>query len=864
MVAKSLYEDYAEYTQKYKKEYGCLTMVLIEVGSFWEIYDCNNHRGADMKLVSELLNIQVTKKNKNIPDVSASNPLMAGFPSHALQRFLPLLLDANLTIVLVGQTTSPPNPKREVTQILSKGTCIDLFDVTNSNYVMSVSQIINDQLGASLIDLSTGATYTFEGNYDRFVKLLHVYKPCEIVTESKCEIKSLFGDSKVYIRPEAFKQSLPLQVDMLSSIFENESMLSIIEYLDLELAPFALGSFCALIDFCRNHVPLVVRKLKKPVRVESGNKLDVFYNTNEQLDVHGLNKCLNTCVTATGKRYFKFRLTNPFCDPIEIVKSLDKMKNMSFETAQNWRVALRDVYDIERLFRKSELGIITIVEMENILKSCKQIPEGSDIVSYIQNNFDFDNGCVKGDNDIDQLIDEIKTTDQEGDTFICKLNEVFNVQYLKLEKTEKEGWYINLTSKRWRDIQKHKCFSEYPLRLQYTTSSLVKVTHESFEKLSSKCDLLKRKLKSITALKFDLAISNFNKQFGHSFRNLIGIVQDLDFTSACVFNNHKYKYSCPNICTEKNSQVVFEGVRHPIIEIINETEEYVGNDICIESGKGTLLFGLNASGKSSLMKAVGLNIIMAQCGMFVAAASMDITPYESIFARISKTDNLYAGQSTFMVEMSELRKILKYSSHKSIVLADELCAGTESVSAISIVAAGIKTLADKGTSFIFATHLHELTKINIVPPCVNIFHLDVFYDKNMGMLVFNRKLCKGQGSELYGLEVCKSLDMDNNFILLADSVRSKLIKPARKSSYNSKLIVNKCAICKTEAKEVHHIKEQKFSDVDGYIGNIHKNKLSNLVALCNNCHNAIHKKEIEVTGYKMTTNGKSLIFDRRL
>lgn len=854
---KSLYDEYVEYTQKFKREYGDLTMVLIEVGSFWEIYDCDQHKGADMKLVSEILNIQVTKKNKNIPQVSSSNPLMAGFPSHALNRFLPLLLDADLTIVLVGQVTSPPNPERAVTQILSKGTYIDCFDITNSNYILSCTSIVNGHLGASLIDLSTGTSIVFEGNIDNFVKILHMYKPCEIILErDDTFFKGI--QAKKYLLKEYFTFNLPSQIEILLSVFENDSMLSIIEYLDMEKTPYALISYVAMIEFCKKHVPHIVRRLRKPIKSNT-EQLDVFYNTNEQLDVYGLNKVLNSCVTAMGRRYFKHRLLNPFCKIELIEQSLFKIEKMSIDVAQKWKSSLSNVYDLERLFRRVELGTASIRDMENIGKSCICIPEGKHIFQHILDTYDFENGIVKNDKELDTILANINEINQHVETLIAKFNQLYGVQYFKID-FEKDGWFIYLTSKRWQEIQKHpQCDFTSQKSMTSQKSTTIKVTNSTLEELFIKSERLQTELKIKAAAKFDQSLVLFNDIFKDSFTEIIHIICDLDFTSTCVINNNKFKYVHPDLHSQNDAYADFKGIRHPIIEIINDSEEYVGNDLVVSGG--TLLYGLNASGKSSLMKAVGLNIIMAQCGMYVAATSLTLSPYESIFARISKSDNMYAGQSTFMIEMSELRKILKYSSNKSLILADELCAGTESVSAISIVAAGIKTLYDKKSSFIFTTHLHELTKIKIVPPCVNIFHLDTFYDKTNDLLVYNRKLCKGQGSELYGLEVCKSLDLDPSFLSVAEEVRSKLTKSvSRKSKYNAKLVVNKCSICKESADEVHHIKEQRLADKDGYIGNFHKNKLFNLTSICKECHDKIHNQEIKVDGYKMTSKGRNLIY----
>lgn len=324
-----------------------------------------------------------------------------------------------------------------------------------------------------------------------------------------------------------------------------------------------------------------------------------------------------------------------------------------------------------------------------------------------------------------------------------------------------------------------------------------------------------------------------------------------------------------------SSGFVITGLRHPLIERLQHKCRYVPNDIEMQES-GMLLYGLNASGKSSLMKALGLAVIMAQCGMYVACTSMNLNaPFEHVFCRISKGDDIYNGQSTFMVEMSELRTILQRANKMSLVLGDELCAGTEHISAISIVAAGIRALIQKQSTFVFTTHLHELVQyIEYTPKQLAIYHLDVYFDRSMDALVFNRLLKPGQGSKIYGLEVCQSLDLDKDFIQDAFDIRNKITTTTgiKKSRYNSKVFVSDtCYMChnKTHALEVHHIVEQKFADKHGLIrergcervrGVFHKNAKHNLVSICEACHKNVHHGNLQIDGFVDTSKGTRLKF----
>jgi DNA mismatch repair protein MutS len=199
---------------------------------------------------------------------------------------------------------------------------------------------------------------------------------------------------------------------------------------------------------------------------------------------------------------------------------------------------------------------------------------------------------------------------------------------------------------------------------------------------------------------------------------------------------------------------------------------------------------------------------MAQAGMYVPAESVIYYPYNSIFTRITNNDDIYKGQSTFVVEMLEMRTILNLCNKNCLVIGDELCSGTESISAISLVASGIIQLSQRNCSFIFATHLHELSNINEIKELSNvkINHLNVIYDEKTNKIIYDRKLKEGPGNTLYGLEVCKSLDLNEEFLRKANCIRQQLLNiptnivENRTSIYNTKVIVNECGVCNISKK----------------------------------------------------------------
>jgi len=214
--------------------------------------------------------------------------------------------------------------------------------------------------------------------------------------------------------------------------------------------------------------------------------------------------------------------------------------------------------------------------------------------------------------------------------------------------------------------------------------------------------------------------------------------------------------------------------------------------------------------------------------------------------------------------MSELRVILKMADENSLVLGDELCSGTEIESALSIFVSGLTQLHTKNSSFIFATHFHEIVDFEEISLLTQMscYHMAVIFDREADILIYDRKLRRGSGPRTYGLEVCKSLYLEDDFMEEAYKIRNKYFPNSRgelsndKTRYNSKKIRGKCEICNLKlGDEIHHINHQKDADKNGFIGSFHKNHPANLMSICEKCHDNIHINENESLIRKKTTNG---------
>jgi DNA mismatch repair protein MutS len=292
----------------------------------------------------------------------------------------------------------------------------------------------------------------------------------------------------------------------------------------------------------------------------------------------------------------------------------------------------------------------------------------------------------------------------------------------------------------------------------------------------------------------------------------------------------------------------------------NETE-YVPNDVDLdEKTEGILLYGINGSGKSCYSKAIGLAIVLAQSGHFVPADYMEIAPFKRLYTRTTCDDNIFKGHSSFIVEMVELKSIITYADENSIVIGDEVCKGTEEVSALSIVGTTIRWLLDRKCKFVFATHLHKLPTLSILKDetRLGIKHISIEMKDHKDLIVFTRKLLKGQGERNYGIEIANKIVKNDDFFVIAKMMRSeveqrsKFLVSTKKSRYNSDVLMDKCQICGCkEGLEGHHIVFQKDAPQK-------RRAKENLVVLCEVHHNEVHSGKINVSGWKKTTTGKML------
>lgn len=467
-------------------------------------------------------------------------------------------------------------------------------------------------------------------------------------------------------------------------------------------------------------------------------------------------------------------------------------------------------------------------------------------------------------------------------------------EYIKIHETEKNNFSLIATDRRCKILEellktdktivlKYKS-TFYKNEMQFNLDvgkSVIEFPKQSASSKSINSPQISKLCKNIGSIKIniiDSVIKVYNRcikeleVFQEKMQTISHFIMFTDVIYSKAFIAEKYDYCKPEIDTSSNKAFVdASDLRHCLIEKLQQSELYVANDIQLGSEPGVdgiLLYGTNAVGKTSFIRSLGISVIMAQAGLYVPASKYRFKPYTCIFTRILGNDNLFKGLSTFAVEMSELRSILRLADENSMVLGDELCSGTESISAASIFVAGIQTLSKKQCSFIFATHLHEIIGYDEITnlKTVVLKHMSVIYDKELDALIYDRKLKDGPGNNMYGLEVCKSLSLPQDFLDAAHEIRMKYhpvsgsILDTKASRYNAAKIKGLCEKCNVNAaQEVHHLQYQQDANNKGIIKNggqsFHKNNAANLLNLCEKCHDELHSQN-KVCKKVKTTKGQ--------
>lgn len=756
---------------------------------------------------------------------------------------------------------------------------------------------------------------------DDLVQMLSVFQPKELIIYWKSDIQQ--PDEAFFRRIFGILQSIPVYVrrvetlgsfskelvksEYLQKVYSIKSILPAKTYLGLRSDNEEL-SLLFLLQFIEEHYPNMLKSFHRNEPWIPEARLICGNHALTQLQMTGTNihetviGLFDKCITVMGKRSMRDRLLSPYSEGVEIRNRLNEVKEYlgwNEIKTKELEKQLRFIYDLPRLHRKLLCGLILPTEVSGLFQSYNAIKiiiekvvnnsllkepftdlEWRNYIQTFQTNFDEDkalkSNCdisifnIEKYKDIGEKEKEIKEI-LEG--FIILRNEIatnanISEDLIRLEQREKEPFGFKASSIVLQHIKKNTKNVSESIKISELKSGgwidCVKLQNlnTNLQKHREQLDnLIKTYL-----IEACLEIANAGKNIWTAMEQWIC---HIDCVQCIGRVSRERGFICPDIddIDDKGSSLEIHNLRHPLVEALSTRVSYVKHDIALggDKAKGWTVYGMNASGKSTLMKATGLCVLLAQAGCFVPAKKMRLKPFKAIYTRILNQDNLFAGLSSFAVEMSELRDILRNANEYTLVLGDELCAGTESTSAQALVASGIQWLAKKNSKFIFATHLHDLPKlINTKELGVEVWHLHVDYDPVTKKLTYDRSLRPGSGSTLYGLEVARAMDLPFEFVENALKNRHMLIgstnqQNALVSSWNTEIIRKECEICKTNIiseLEVHHIEAREHAINNILSDGTHMNDKRNLITICKKCHDDVHAGKYEINSIKITSEGQ--------
>ena len=907
----SLYQNlYKEYSAKY----GANTCIFLMVGSFYELYDVVDLNGNTMTSICsavELMNVALKEDTKG---ANGEIVLKAGFPEKALHKFSQVLTQKGWTVVVVDQVKDASDKviDRIPVRILSPGThhetatrerlsVAGLF--IQDTYAMSVLDIPTGEV----FSLETRSTY-------EILHMIQVYGVKEIIVKQdgaldEEAVRSLFGLpglpalpglSTVSTVPKLHISRTPLEKSYSSELFREElfqrsfqtkSLLPICATLSL---PFPRNAavekgLCTLLQFIKEHFPLQSIPIIRHRMHLADDYLCVNNNVLEQVNYitskgNSVLDLLEKTKSAIGARALRERMLRPITCERELEKrwgDIEWASRIRTDPAESFRKHaidrdLKGIYDLPRIHTKISAGSPNSSEILHLFQSYTHI---ECLINHLYTSpfacpETLSNAIRLYREQFNESFDEEKALRRENGELVGYLSASAGSVTAGIESEIQSllsGW-----RKMWEKFCASNCISADGCELQRKSDgefqfecprSIAKAVIRAKDSMKGlTCDLKKSGPCIVRSSFLDCTVTKIyelDRQLQTSLRSELRVTCDKLWEILDPIQDEWIKWIGYIDCTftlatiaidniwvrpSISDRLSIKGMRHPLIESRNTRIAYVKHDVALKGG--WLVYGVNASGKSSLMKAVGICVLLAQAGSFVPADSMCLRPYTSLYSRIWSHDNIWAGLSSFAVEIGELKDILEGANDRSLVLGDEVCSGTESVSATALVASTLETLDEKRAHFIFATHLHDLLKVPGLPrPGISVFHLRVIRTLE-GKLIYDRTLLPGSGSSTYGLEVAKAMGLPFTFMERAYSIRNEILGAgSAQSSWNSEIVKETCEICKStilNELEVHHIQHREHG------GN---NSARNLIVLCTLCHDKHHAGILEIPLLHETSDG---------
>ena len=777
------------------------SILFFRLGDFYEMFF------EDAVKASRELGLTLTSRNK---EKNADVPL-AGVPFHSADSYITKLVSKGYKVAICEQTEDPKMAKgivkREVVKIITPGTVVDVeaLDAKSNNYLMSILKVEN-KLGVAYIDITTGEFKVTEVEKDDdFVKLFNEVNKIEpkevLVTED------FYGEIKEKL--DDFLQKNDSVVTFVNKVRDSAKYL--MEYFEIvSLESYGIkdkkgiiGAAAMALDYAATmqvEHELTVEKIEfvnisnyAEINAITSRNLELLKNQREKTVYGSLLWVLDECKTSMGTRLLKRFINNPLLNIDKIKKRQEDVQYFidNILIREDLREKLEDIYDLERLLGKIIFGSENGKDLTALKKTIKsaveimKILENTDFFQSIDVNILFEcykiiddsinedapfsvreGGIIKSG--YSQELDEIRNIMNSGKDFLLDIEqrerEATGIRNMKIKFNKVFGYFIEITKSNLNMVPEHY------IRKQTLSNSERYITPE----LKKYEDTIINSKAKIEDLEYHLfkEVSGKVKEHRKILSELAERLAYIDVMVSFAVNAIENDYVKPEMSEEYSFEIV-DG-RHPVVEKLIGRTDYVSNDtIFTEKESFVVLTGPNMSGKSTYMKQIALISIMAQIGSFVPAGKARLSIIDKYLTRIGASDDILTGQSTFMVEMSEVSNILNNATEKSLIILDEVGRGTSTTDGVSIATAISMYIHDKiGAKTVFATHYHELTDLeNKFSHIVN-YRIEV--DEKQGKVMFLRNIVKGGADKSYGIEVAKLAGLPKEILVESRKILKRL------------------------------------------------------------------------------------------
>ena len=795
-----LMQQYKKIKDEYKNE-----ILMFRLGDFYEMFF------DDAKTASKELGLTLTTRNREKDQVVP----LAGVPYHSVASYIAKLVDKGYSVAICDQVEDPKSAtgivKREVTRVITPGTIIDVdfLDKNNNNYIACMRINSQDNIAAiAYADITTGEFSVFEikgkNFFEKALAEINKIQPSEFLLDEKTfndyemELKDRISFSGIKFTKVTNTRKAD---EYISSYFDIVS----VETFSLKSKDTAISAAANLLKYIDemqkgNDLPFKKIEYKNienimELNISTQNNLNLVPKKNEEAKGTLLG-VLDACVTSVGSRELKKIIKNPYLN-IEKIRQRQYYVDYFFNNVllrENLRELLKDIYDIERIAGKIIYGtengkdlvslkesIRKSLEIYKLLNSYEEIRSlfeiDLEILLEIYNKIETivedeppfsvrEGGMIK--DSINEELDELRRISKLGKDFILDIEqrekERTGINSLKIKYNKVFGYFIEITK-----ANQHLVPQDY-IRKQTLVNSERYIVPD-LKEYEEKVITAKSKIEALEYEIFKKLTAEIKVQIESLYR-LANRIANIDIITDFAHIATKNSYVKPEI-TEDNSLEI-RGGRHPIVEKLIPAGDYVKNDVVLDDEKNLIILtGPNMSGKSTYMKQVALNIILSHVGSYVAADYAKIPIVDKIFTRVGASDDLLTGQSTFMLEMTEVASVLNSATDKSFIILDEIGRGTSTYDGISIATAITEYIHNKiGAKTIFATHYHELTELEKELEKAINFRVEVKEDgKNV---VFLREIVKGGADKSYGIEVAKLSGVPQEVLTRSKKILKKL------------------------------------------------------------------------------------------